>query len=71
MLDRQIRLDSLCGTPNRLAGPRVVFRWTGPSDLGQPKPSRKGIGVNTPTIAIGRVSIDFDGMYSMLKKRHL
>ena len=25
----------------------------------------------TGIIAIGRVSIDFDGMYSMLKKRHL
>ena len=49
MLDRQIYLDSLRGTPNRLAGPRVVFWWTGPTDPGWPKLSRKGIGVNTPT----------------------
>jgi len=49
LLDRQIYLDSLRGTPNRLAGLRVVFWWTGPTDLGRPKLSHKGIGVNTPT----------------------
>jgi hypothetical protein len=35
-------------------GPRVVFWWAGPSGLGQPKPSRKGIGVNTPTASAGQ-----------------
>ena len=52
MLDHQIRLDSLRGTPIRLAEPHVVFWWIGPTDLGRPKPSRKGIGVNTPTVII-------------------
>ena len=49
MLDRQIYLDSLRGTPNRLAGPRVAFWWTRPTDPGRLNLSRKGIGVNTPT----------------------
>ena len=39
-----------------MAGPRVVFWWTGPSDLGRPKPSRKGIGVNTPTPSVGEAA---------------
>jgi len=49
LIDHQICLDSLRGTPIRLAGPHVVFWWTGPTNPGRPKLSHKGIGVNTPT----------------------
>ena len=49
MIDRQIRLDSLRGTPIRLTGPHVVFWWTRPTNPGRSKLSHKGIGVNTPT----------------------
>ena len=64
MLDRQICLDSLRGTPNRLAGPCIVFWWTGPTDPGWPNLSRKGIGVNTPTqMKIHFLVLEFVALY--------
>jgi hypothetical protein len=47
--------------PSRSTGPCIIFRWAGPSGLGQPKSSRKGIGVNTLTIEVGN---EFLGWHS-------
>ena len=49
LLDLQVCLDSLRGTPSRSIGPRVVSCWARLPSPSRPKHSRKGIGVNTPT----------------------